>query len=124
MRKRFLPFFLAFLILLMAFTGCSTQNEPTADSSGNLDQTSYNGNPSVMDSEKIADSTDSTDSGNDGSESIVDNSAESSGDNSRDNSAESSGDNSTPSGKQTDADPDVPIVYMTTDISPEGQQLP
>ena len=89
MRKRFLSFFLAFLLLSMVFTGCSTQNEPTTDSSGNQDQTSYNVNPSRTDSEK---SDDSTDSGND----------------------------STPSGGQTDSDSDVPIVYMTTDISPEG----
>ena len=78
MRKRFLHFFLAFLLLSMIFTGCSTQNEPTTDSSGNQDPTSYNVNPS--------------DSGND----------------------------STPSGGQTDSDSDVPTVYMTTDISPEG----
>ena len=89
MRKRFLPFFLSFLLLSMVFTGCSKQNESTTDSSGNQDQTSYNVNPSGTDSEKI---DDSTDSGND----------------------------STPSGGQTDSDSDVPIVYMTTDISPEG----
>ncbi len=67
MRKPFFPFFLAFLLLLMAFTGCSTQSEAAAGSSGNQDQTSYHGNPSG-----------------------------------------------------TDSDSDVPIVYMTTDISPEG----
>ncbi len=103
MRKRFLPFFLTFLILLMAFTGCSTQNE-AAGSSENQDQTSYSVNPSVMDSEKIADSTDS---GNDSPESSVDNSPESSMDNPL-------------SGEQTDSDSDVPIVYFTSDISPEG----
>ena len=105
MRKRFLPFSLAFLLLSMVFTGCSTQNEPATGSSGNQDQTSYNVNPSGTDSEK---SEDSTDSGNDSMESGMD------------NSTENSGDNSTPSGEQTDSDSDVPIVYMTTDISPEG----
>lgn len=89
MRRRFLNFFLTFLLLSMAFTGCSTQNEPETGSSGNQDQASYNGNPSGTDSEKIDDST--------------------------------GGENdSTPSGGQTDSDSDVPIVYMTTDISPEG----
>ena len=51
MRKRFLPFFLTFLLLSMVFTGCSTQNEPTTGSSGNQDQTSYNVNPSGTDSD-------------------------------------------------------------------------
>ena len=87
MRKRFLPFFLTFLLLSMVFTGCSTQNEPTTGSSGNQDQTSYNVKPSGTDSEK---NDDPTDGGNDRS----------------------------PSGGQTDSD--VPIVYMTTDISPDG----
>ncbi len=89
MRKRFLPFFLAFLLLSMVFTGCGTQNEPTTGDSGNQDPTSYNVNSSGTNSEK---SDDSTDSGND----------------------------STPSGGQADSDSDVPTVYMTTDISPEG----
>ena len=89
MRKRVLPFFLTFLLLSMVFTGCSTQNEPTAGSSGNQNQTSYNVNSSGTDSEK---NDDPTDSGND----------------------------STPSDGQTDSDSDVPTVYMTTDISPEG----
>ena len=105
MRKRLLPFFLAFLILLMAFTGCSTQNEASAGSSENQDQTSYSVNPSETDSEKT---DDSTDRGNDSPESVVD------------DSPESSGDNSTPSGEQTDSDSDVPIVYFTSDISPAG----
>ena len=89
MRKRFLPFFLAFLLLSTVFAGCSTQKEAATDSSENQDQTSYNANSSGTDSEKT---DDSTDSGND----------------------------STPSGGQTDPDADVPAVYMTTDISPEG----
>ncbi len=105
MRKRFLLFSLAFLLLSMVFIGCSTQNEPETDSSGNQDQTSYNANPSGTDSEKIDDSTDSE---NDSTDSDGD------------NSTESSGDNSTPSGEQTDSDSDVPIVYFTSDISPEG----
>ncbi len=89
MRKRFLPFFLAFLLWSTVFAGCSTQKEAATDSSGNQDQTSYNANSSGIDSEKT---DDATDSGND----------------------------STPSGGQTDPDADVPTVYMTTDISPEG----
>ena len=97
MRKRFLPFFLAVLLLSMAFTGCSTQNEPASGSSGNQNQPLYNVNPSGTDSEK---SDDLTDNGND--------------------STDNGGGNSTPSGEQTDSDSDVPIVYMTTDISPEG----
>ena len=113
MRKRFLPFFLTFLLLSMVFTGCGTQKEVETDSSGNQDQTSYNVNPSGTDSERIDDSTDSE---NDSPESVVDNSAESV----VGNSTESSVDNSTPSGEQADSDSDVPIVYMTTDISPEG----
>ena len=64
MRKRFLPFFLAFLLLSMVSTVCSTQNEPTTDSSGNQDQTSYNVNPSGTDSEK---NDDPTSGGNDSS---------------------------------------------------------
>ena len=89
MRKRFLPFFLTFLLLSTVFAGCSTQKKAKTDSSGNQDQTSYNVNSSGTNSEKT---DDSTDSGND----------------------------STPSGGQTDPDADVPTVYMTTDISPEG----
>ena len=97
MRKRFLPFFLAFQLVSMVFTGCSTQNEPKTGSSENQDQTLYNANPSGTDSEKIDDSTD------------IEN-----------NSTNSDGDNNTPSGEQTDSDSDAPTVYMTTDISPEG----
>lgn len=97
MKKRFLPFFLASLLLSMAFTGCSTQKEPATGSSENLDQTSYNGNPSGTDFEK---SDDSTGSGNDSTNSDVD--------------------NSTPSVEQMDSGADVPIVYMTADISPAG----
>ena len=87
MRKRFLPFYLTFLLLSMVFTGCSTKDEPAAGSSGN--QTSYNVNPSGTDSEK---NDNPTDGGND----------------------------SSPSGGQTDSDSDVPTVYMTTNISPDG----
>ncbi len=97
MTKRFLPFHLALLFLSMVLTGCSTQNEPPTGSSGNQDQTSYNVNPSETGPETI---DDSTDSGND--------------------STDSDKDNSIPSAEQTDSDSDVPIVYMTTDISPEG----
>ncbi len=89
MRKRFLLFFLTFLLLSMVSTGCSTKDEPAAGSSGNQDQTLYNVNPSETDSKK---NDDPTDGGND----------------------------SSPSGGQTDSDSDVPTVYMTTDISPEG----
>ena len=96
-KKRFLPFFLASLLLSMAFTGCSTQKEPATGSSENPDQTSYNGNPSGTDFEK---SDDSTGSGNDSTNSDVD--------------------NSTPSVEQMDSGADVPIVYMTADISPAG----
>ncbi len=58
MRKRFLPFFLAFLLLSTVFTGCSTKNEPTTGSSGNQDQASYSVDPSGTDSEKKDVSTD------------------------------------------------------------------
>ncbi len=62
MRKRFLPFFLTFLLLSTVFTGCSTQNEPSTGSSGNQEQTSYPVDPSGADSEKDDDLTGGGDS--------------------------------------------------------------
>ena len=96
MKRTYLVLFAALFLLQMLFAGCGTQGEPSG-SDESREYTSYNVNPSGGASDK---SDSSTDNGND--------------------STDSSGDNSTPSGGQSDFNLDVPTVYMTTDISPEG----
>ncbi len=91
MKKRFLPFFA--LILPMLLSGCGNSGGATKNSSGTYK--SYNVNSSDANSEK----NDNSSSNGNGSM----------------NSGES---DATPSDIQTNSD--VPTVYMTTDISPEG----
>lgn len=105
MRKRVLPFFA--LLLIMIFTGC-TQNAPTSGSDNHI---SFNVNTSDTNSEK----NDNSSSSANGSTSSNTNGSTSSSGNGSTNSSES---DSTPSDVPTNSD--VPTVYMTTDISPQG----
>ncbi len=91
MKKTYIVLFAALFILQMLFTGCGTQSEPSG-SGGSQEHTSYNVNPSGTTAEKNYGSTGST----------------------------GGGENSDAPETQPDHEQDVPTVYMTTDISPEG----